>query len=210
MQYGHSSAAQKCAFKESEKMSAAACCLLPAGACPLQAELAKASSVAQSPSQWTTLTSIQLTAAMNGANGGALQKPRRGQASEATCLPRIALRIAVHTSTDHPDALQQLPLACLGRPAATRPCCRCHVVTGAVPAEMDALTWQGKCSIAFSRVPTPQIQEPGDAIVRVRLCGLCGSDLVRRRGACRDWAPAAFFVGCSLLADAFRIDIVQQ
>ncbi|KAL4429340.1 hypothetical protein ABPG77_005114 [Micractinium sp. CCAP 211/92] len=46
-----------------------------------------------------------------------------------------------------------------------------------VPAEMDALTWQGKCTIAFSRVPTPQIQEPGDAIVRVRLCGLCGSDL---------------------------------
>lgn len=42
---------------------------------------------------------------------------------------------------------------------------------------MDALTFQGKCAVAFQRVPTPQLKEPTDAIVCIELCGLCGSDL---------------------------------
>ncbi|KAL4458665.1 hypothetical protein ABPG75_013530 [Micractinium tetrahymenae] len=75
-----------------------------------------------------------------------------------------------------------------------------------VPAEMDALTWQGKCSIAFSRVPTPQIQEPGDAIVRVRLCGLCGSDLhpyhCREQGLDAGTAQGHEFVGHVVLTGA--------
>lgn len=40
----------------------------------------------------------------------------------------------------------------------------------------------GKCNIAFERVPAPRLEQPGDAIVRIELCGLCGSDLVRTRG----------------------------
>ncbi len=40
----------------------------------------------------------------------------------------------------------------------------------------------GKCAIAFERVPAPLLEQPGDAIVRIELCGLCGSDLVRGSG----------------------------
>ena len=42
---------------------------------------------------------------------------------------------------------------------------------------MDALTWEGRESIALRRVPRPTLQAPGDALVRVELAGLCGSDL---------------------------------
>lgn len=50
----------------------------------------------------------------------------------------------------------------------------------ALPPQMDALTFQGKQQIAFQRVPTPRLDGPADAgaaIVRIDLCGLCGSDL---------------------------------
>jgi hypothetical protein len=46
-----------------------------------------------------------------------------------------------------------------------------------MPSEMFALTWRGKCDVAFERVPTPRIECHTDAIVRIELCGLCGSDL---------------------------------
>ena len=42
---------------------------------------------------------------------------------------------------------------------------------------MDAVTFQGKCAVSFQRVPVPQLQLPGDVVVRIDMCGLCGSDL---------------------------------
>ncbi|KAI7844588.1 hypothetical protein COHA_001828 [Chlorella ohadii] len=42
---------------------------------------------------------------------------------------------------------------------------------------MDALVFKGKYAIAFERVPAPRLEQPGDVIVRIELCGLCGSDL---------------------------------
>lgn len=48
---------------------------------------------------------------------------------------------------------------------------------GSPPSRMDAIVFRGRCSVAFERVPAPRLQEPGDAVVRVALAGLCGSDL---------------------------------
>ncbi len=42
---------------------------------------------------------------------------------------------------------------------------------------MKALTFAGKEDIRFDSVADPSILKPGDAIVRVRLCAICGSDL---------------------------------
>ncbi|PRW57739.1 alcohol dehydrogenase [Chlorella sorokiniana] len=46
-----------------------------------------------------------------------------------------------------------------------------------LPQTMDALVFKGKCAIAFEQVPVPRLEQPGDAVVRIELCGLCGSDL---------------------------------
>lgn len=42
---------------------------------------------------------------------------------------------------------------------------------------MRGLTFHGKTSVAFESVPDPRIEAPGDAILRVALAGICGSDL---------------------------------
>jgi threonine dehydrogenase-like Zn-dependent dehydrogenase len=42
---------------------------------------------------------------------------------------------------------------------------------------VKALTFRGKRTIAVESVPDPEIVQPTDAIVRVRLAGICGSDL---------------------------------
>ena len=42
---------------------------------------------------------------------------------------------------------------------------------------MKALTFQGKEKIQFASVPDPEILLPTDAIVRVKVCAICGSDL---------------------------------
>jgi len=42
---------------------------------------------------------------------------------------------------------------------------------------MRALTFHGIESIHYESVPDPKIQTPNDAIVKVRLAGICGSDL---------------------------------
>lgn len=42
---------------------------------------------------------------------------------------------------------------------------------------MDALVFRGKCNVALERVPVPQLEAAGDALVRVDLCAVCGSDL---------------------------------
>jgi len=42
---------------------------------------------------------------------------------------------------------------------------------------MRAVTWMGKHKIAVSKVPDPEIVNPHDAIVRITLTAICGSDL---------------------------------
>jgi len=42
---------------------------------------------------------------------------------------------------------------------------------------MKALCWHGKKDIRYDTVPDPRIEEPGDAIVKVSACAICGSDL---------------------------------
>lgn len=42
---------------------------------------------------------------------------------------------------------------------------------------MNAITFQGIERLAYERVPDPHILEPGDVLVRVRVAGICGSDL---------------------------------
>jgi threonine dehydrogenase-like Zn-dependent dehydrogenase len=42
---------------------------------------------------------------------------------------------------------------------------------------MKALTFQGERSIRVDDVTKPQVKDPGDALVRVTVAGLCGSDL---------------------------------
>ncbi len=42
---------------------------------------------------------------------------------------------------------------------------------------MNALTFRGVENVAFETVPDPTLEEPRDAIVRVEVAGLCGSDL---------------------------------
>jgi threonine dehydrogenase-like Zn-dependent dehydrogenase len=42
---------------------------------------------------------------------------------------------------------------------------------------MRALTYHGDKTVRLEQVPDPAILEPGDAIVRVELCAVCGSDL---------------------------------
>jgi len=42
---------------------------------------------------------------------------------------------------------------------------------------MRALTYHGDKTVRLEQVPEPRIEEPGDAIVRVELCAVCGSDL---------------------------------
>jgi threonine dehydrogenase-like Zn-dependent dehydrogenase len=42
---------------------------------------------------------------------------------------------------------------------------------------MKALVWHKPSDIRCEEVPDPRIEEPGDAIIRVTLCAICGSDL---------------------------------
>jgi threonine dehydrogenase-like Zn-dependent dehydrogenase len=42
---------------------------------------------------------------------------------------------------------------------------------------MKALVWHGVTDIRCDEVPDPRIEEPGDAIIRVTSCAICGSDL---------------------------------
>ena len=42
---------------------------------------------------------------------------------------------------------------------------------------MKALVWHGKGTMRCDTVPDPTIEHPGDAIIRVTACAICGSDL---------------------------------
>ena len=42
---------------------------------------------------------------------------------------------------------------------------------------MKALVWHGKEDIRYESVPDPEIEDKGDAIIKVSSCAICGSDL---------------------------------
>jgi threonine dehydrogenase-like Zn-dependent dehydrogenase len=42
---------------------------------------------------------------------------------------------------------------------------------------MKALTWHGKHDIRCETAPDPELQDGGDAIIKVTACPICGSDL---------------------------------
>lgn len=42
---------------------------------------------------------------------------------------------------------------------------------------MKALCWRGKQDIRYETVPDPEIEDPGDAVIKMTSCAICGSDL---------------------------------
>ncbi len=42
---------------------------------------------------------------------------------------------------------------------------------------MKALAWHGQGSMRCDTVPDTKIEHPGDAIIKVTACAICGSDL---------------------------------
>jgi threonine dehydrogenase-like Zn-dependent dehydrogenase len=42
---------------------------------------------------------------------------------------------------------------------------------------MKALTWHGKGDVRCDSVPDPKIEQPGDVVIKVTACAICGSDL---------------------------------
>ncbi len=64
---------------------------------------------------------------------------------------------------------------------------------------MKALTFQGKENIQFTTVADPEILHPGDVIVKMRACAICGSDLhvyyEREKGIDHGTAMGHEFVG---------------
>jgi threonine dehydrogenase-like Zn-dependent dehydrogenase len=64
---------------------------------------------------------------------------------------------------------------------------------------MRAVTFQGKRSVTVESVPDPRLESPTDAVVKVHLAGICGSDLhvyhERERGLDRGTVMGHEFVG---------------
>ncbi|HSW29956.1 MAG TPA: alcohol dehydrogenase catalytic domain-containing protein [Longimicrobiales bacterium] len=65
---------------------------------------------------------------------------------------------------------------------------------------MNAITFQDVERLAYERVPDPCILEPGDVVVRVRVAGICGSDLHPYFGRERGLDPGTV-MGHELLGD---------
>lgn len=42
---------------------------------------------------------------------------------------------------------------------------------------MKVLCWRGKQDIRYETVPDPEIEDPGDAVIKMTSCAICGSDL---------------------------------
>jgi hypothetical protein len=79
-----------------------------------------------------------------------------------------------HTSRFLPAAAA----ACCSVPRARPACVQRMQSPNSLPDDyMDAVTFQGECTVSFQRVSMPQLQLPSDVVVRIDLCGLCGSDL---------------------------------
>ena len=56
---------------------------------------------------------------------------------------------------------------------------------------MRAIVYESPGSVAFRDVPSPEIMDPGDALVRVSLAGICGTDLHVVAGDFAGIAPGA-------------------
>ena len=54
---------------------------------------------------------------------------------------------------------------------------------------MKAVVWHGIGDIRLDDVPEPQLQQPGDAIVRITASAICGTDLHFIRGTFSDMVP---------------------
>ena len=39
---------------------------------------------------------------------------------------------------------------------------------------MKALCWHGKKDVRYDTVPDPQIEEPGDVVLKMSSCAICG------------------------------------
>ncbi|HAB74451.1 MAG TPA: glutathione-dependent formaldehyde dehydrogenase, partial [Pantoea sp.] len=54
---------------------------------------------------------------------------------------------------------------------------------------MKALVWHGVGNIQLDNVPDPQIEQPGDAVIRITASAICGTDLHFIRGTFSDMQP---------------------
>jgi len=54
---------------------------------------------------------------------------------------------------------------------------------------MKALVWHGVGNIQLDTVPDPQIEQPGDAVIRITASAICGTDLHFIRGTFSDMQP---------------------
>jgi threonine dehydrogenase-like Zn-dependent dehydrogenase len=54
---------------------------------------------------------------------------------------------------------------------------------------MKAVTWQGPGQIELEEVPDARIEQPGDAVVRLTMSAICGTDLHMVRGTMPDMVP---------------------
>ncbi|WVQ84960.1 hypothetical protein IAT38_007124 [Cryptococcus sp. DSM 104549] len=62
-----------------------------------------------------------------------------------------------------------------------------------LPETMDAIVYKAPHKVVLEKVPTPKLLSDGDAIIKVHLAGLCGSDLHVYRG--REAGPTGFSMG---------------
>jgi threonine dehydrogenase-like Zn-dependent dehydrogenase len=75
-----------------------------------------------------------------------------------------------------------------------------HAAVGNPEGEPNmAITFRGKCQLAYEAIPMPALEQPTDALVRVTLSAICGSDLhpyhERERGLAHGTAMGHEFVG---------------
>lgn len=59
---------------------------------------------------------------------------------------------------------------------------------------MKALIWQAPGQIELQEVPDARIEQPGDAVVRLTMSAVCGTDLHMVRGTMPDMAPGTVLV----------------
>ena len=68
------------------------------------------------------------------------------------------------------------------------------------PETMKAIMAYGRNNYALERdVPVPQIENPGDIILRIEACGICGSDVMWYRGTDSFWGTEIRFVTGNML-----------
>src|ERR1044071_3983415 len=65
-----------------------------------------------------------------------------------------------------------------------------HMASRGLPRSMKAAVYRGKDDVCLETVPVPEIG-PGELLVRVRTCGICGTDL--KKIATGSHAPPRIF-----------------